>query len=395
MGQLVVLCRLVFMTGALLGLLALHDRLLGPPRSDAEFYSAHVGSLVLLSTLGFYALCKLGQLAFVRPRHILDSRGSQYLHMEGGRTEIVMGLPKLTIENIWILVYGLGATFFVVAYCFLGIEPVCMNCMGIGLAGLCLDELISPRHEMNRVYKVVRMAALLAGITSLILTFAEHFPYLMQHYIGSSNWPAAIAGVGMPFLSQFLMLCVRDYRKYTVGGVLEMCEFGFPFAVIISVCMLSTAEGERRQTSAEISYNALVNETMEWYLNLTVPEADHSVTRWGIFLGLAPLLLAPNVILYVACVLDGTAIDSLLCIGMAVSIEYCTRAEPTVIHIYASLCSLAGMILRVCSEYTPHQLPPFTQQDKTHLTERVIRKGHGPSCNDSETESLAAETGQV
>jgi len=383
------------MTGALLGLLALHDRLLTRPRAGGEFYSTHVGSLVLISTLGFYALGKLGQIAFVRPRHVLDRRPSQYLGVDGGRTEIVMGLPKLTIENIWILVYGLGACFFVITYCMLGIEPVCLNCMGISLGALCLDELVFPRRELNRIYKAVRVAAFLAGITSLVLVFVDHFQYILDRYLSSSDWPAAITGLGMPFLSQLLMLCMRDYRKYTVGGVLEMCEFGFPFAVIISVCLLSSAEGERRQTSAEFMYSSLVNETMEWYHNLTVPEADHSVTKWGIFLGLAPLLLAPSVVLYVACALDGTAVDSLLCISLVVSIEYSTSAAPTVIHIYACLCSLVGMLLRVCSEYSPRDLPAFTQQDEMQLTSKAIRKPREAQFNEAETECLAVEAGSV
>lgn len=395
MGQLVVLCRLIFMTGALLGLLALHDRLLSSQQSGGEVYSAHVGSMILMSMVVFYGLCKLGQAASSRPRHILDRKPAHYLNVDGGRTEIVQGVPKLTIENIWILVYGLGAVFFIVTYCFLGIEPVCMTCMGIALSVLCMDELVNPRREMHKLYKVVRIGAFLSGTISLVLVFVEHFPDTFKRYVGSANWPAAFTGIGMPFLSQLLMLCVRDQRRYTLGGVLEMCEFGLSFAVIISVCLLYSAEGERRQAFAELSYHYLENETVEWFHNLTIPDADHSMTKWGIFLGLAPLLLAPTIILYVACVVDGTAVDSLLCISLVVSIEYSTKTQPTVIHIYASVCALMGMLLRVCSEYMPQPLASFTQQDGLHLTNQAIQKARETALHQSETESLADTTIRV
>ena len=370
--QLMTFFRLLFMTGALMGLVAVHDNLLGSRPGATDLTAAYLCSLVYLSVLVYYILGKLGMLAAMGPARV--ARPSPYHNMDG-KTEIVMGTPKLTIENVWILVYGLGGIFFVVSYTFLGVEPVCLTCMGLGLGVLCADELVSPRREMNKLYTVVRTGAFLCGTISVCLIFVDTFRSMAARFFTTSNWIAAAACVGLPFIAQFLMLCVRDYRTYTVGGVLEMGEFGLPFAVILSLCVLWTAEGQRQQASAEPSYAVFLNETVQWYHNLTHQGNDENTTRWIIYLALAPLLLVPSLVLYLACILEGFAIDPLLCVSLALSLEYGTRVGPTVLNIYATLCALVGMLLRILGEYELKERPIFTgQQESTALPSVVFRK---------------------
>lgn len=367
-----VLARIAFMAGALLSLVALHDGLLG--RATGGFHSAYVGSLVLMCTLGYYVLAKIGQAALGPPRR-RGGRTGVYMDMQQqNKTAIVTGVPKLTIENVWILVYGLGAVVFVMAYTCLGVEPVSLTCMGVGMGLLCMDELIHPRREMLAVYVAVRIGALLSGLIGLCLVFVESFGEMVSRFLSTSDWPAAIGGIGLPFLSQFLMLCVRDYRKYTVGGVIEMCEFGLPFAVILGGCLLWTAEAERRH-GQEASYELLLNETMEWYRNLTRDSAQDPVAGWAAYLSLVPFLLAPVIVLYVACVLDGCAVDPLLAVSLAASVQCTVRKGASVINIYALLCSCAGVVVRVGSELNLGKGQAFNgQEDSRQIPSRVLRQ---------------------
>ena len=383
-----VLARIVFMAGSLLSLVALHDGLLG--RATGGFNSAYVGSLVLMCTLGYYVVAKIGQAA-LGPQRRTGGRTGVYMDMQQqNKTAIVTGVPKLTIENVWILVYGLGAVVFVMAYTCLGVEPVSLTCMGIGMGLLCMDELVHPKREMLAVYVAVRIGALLSGLTSLCLIFVEGFGEMVSRFLSTSDWPAAIGGVGLPFLSQFLMLCVRDYRKYTVGGVIEMCEFGLPFAVILGGCLLWTAEAERRHGDEGASYELLLNETMEWYRNLTRDSAQDPVAGWAAYLSLVPFLLAPVLVLYVACVLEGCAVDPLLAVSLAAAIQYTVREGPSVLNIYALLCSCVGLLLRVGSELNIKKVDRFNGQEASRqIPSRVLREAE---VRDLQAASEAPET---
>jgi len=366
MGYIMVLARIAFMTGAILAMLAMHDTLLG--RSSEAFTSGYLGSLVLVCTLGYYVLAKIGQATVGAPgRAGRVRRAGVYMDMQDNKTAIVTGVPKLTIENVWILVYGLGAVIFVMAYTLLGIEPVSLTCMGVAMGVLCIDELAHPRREMVAMHVAVRIGATLSGLISLCLVFVDSFGDLVHRFLSSDNWPAAIGGVALPFLSQFIMLCVRDYRKYTVGGVIEMCEFGLPFAVILSCCLLWTAESERRHAGQDATYDLLFNETFQWYQNLTRDRAHDPVASWAVYLCIVPLLLMPSLVLYVACVLDGCAVDPLLAVSMAVSVQYAISAGPSALNIYSIMCSSAGLILRVGSEFRPNGSDAFNAASKESI----------------------------
>jgi hypothetical protein len=402
MGQWMVLARILFTAGSLLSMVAMHDTLLG--RAVGQLNSAYLGSLVVICTLGYYVLGKIGQAAAGNPlqgRHGTRSPAVYMDMQQQGKTAIVTGVPKLTIENVWILVYGLGAVVFIMSYTCLGVQPISLTCMGVGMGVLGADELIHPRREMLAVHAAVRIGALLSGLTALCLVFVESFGEMIVRFLSSGNWPAAVGGIGLPFLSQFGMLCVRDYRRYTVGGVIEMCEFGLPFAVILSCCLLWTAEASRRQAGEEASYALLYNETMSWYRNLTVDRAQDPVASWAVYLSLVPLLLAPTLVLYVACILEGCAVDPLLGVSLAVAIQYTIWAGPSVLNIYALLCSCVGVVLRTCSElqlaggghYNAQADSP--QIPSAVLREAEIRDLQAASAAAAETSPLNPDSARV
>lgn len=373
MGCTRVLGRIMGMTGGMTGLLALHDVMLVNTIHNEEFYSLYVISVLALSCLIYYVLCKLLQLA-MRPTVVIvrPSMASQYLNIRpAASTELVMGLPKLTIENVWILVYGLGTVYFVTGYSMLGLEPTSLACVGLSMGVLCMDELAYPRLEMSKAYLSLRVAVLLTVFAGLVLVCSDMILYVISRYFTSMDPSQLFFGVGMPFLSQFLMLLVRDHRKYTLGSVLEVCEFGFPFTVILSVAILGAAEGQRQVTS---TYAQVYNATMSWYLNVTSREQADSVGSVLAFYGLAPVLVAPAIIIYTECILDGNAIDALLSVSMALSIGHCTRVSSSTLSVYALICNSVAIIGRAIGEYHPMLGNSFMQEPSTQLSERAIRE---------------------
>ena len=82
-----------------------------------------------------------------------------------------MGLPRLTIENVWILVLELGTVYFVTGYSMLGLEPTSLACVGLSMGVLCqcTDELAYPRIEMAKAYLSLCISILLIVLAGLVL----------------------------------------------------------------------------------------------------------------------------------------------------------------------------------------------------------------------------------
>ena len=70
MTQLATVARLIFMTGSLLAMLALHDQLVHPQAQGRDTYAAYLCSLVYLSVLLYYGLGKLALLAAAGPARL-------------------------------------------------------------------------------------------------------------------------------------------------------------------------------------------------------------------------------------------------------------------------------------------------------------------------------------
>jgi hypothetical protein len=110
-------------------------------------------------------LGKIGQAAAGKQLHGRHGTRSPAVYMDmqqQGKTAIVTGVPKLTIENVWILVYGLGAVVFIMSYTCLGVQPISLTCMGVGMGVLGADELIPLMAYVLVRARPERLASLLA-----------------------------------------------------------------------------------------------------------------------------------------------------------------------------------------------------------------------------------------
>ena len=101
-------------------------------------------------------------------------------------------------------------------------------------------------------------------------------------------------------------------------------------------------------------YGSLFNQS--WYGPSNFP-AQNVIRMDGPFLlfyGVAPLLLGPTIVCYVSCAMNGTAIDPLLSIGMALCIQKLMRipTDPfSALGIYGMICCVAAQLARVLCEY--------------------------------------------
>ena len=170
--------RLIAMIAALLGVSGLYRSTVGLSQ-DADnlvsvFQTVYSQCILINVSLGYYCLIKLCMLIIYPPstarrREQLvpgsdDVAPARQMHTLSGAVVLSADLSeplssrqngraavgtRLTIHNVWVLVYGLGFVFFITGYCFLGLQPVCLTFIGLAVGVLSVDELLCPRRELH------------------------------------------------------------------------------------------------------------------------------------------------------------------------------------------------------------------------------------------------------
>jgi len=346
MNTVFVVCRLVSMTLALLGLNLIYNSLLNPDSYNSIFDTVYISTIVILVSLFYYIICKciLSFLLGYKKSQKNRPKDITYMDMQEIKSEIIRSLPKLTMENVWILVYGLGIVFYVLIYCFVGVQPVCFSCMAISLGVLCVDEITNTDKKYRRIYLFGRGLIILATLTAVTMVTIDISAVLIDAYINNLDLFSLFFGIILPFSIQFIMLTVKDHRQYTIGTLLELCEFGLPFSCILSGIYLFTCYGHNFQL------NAHVNQSIYWNLNQTISSIDATENNL-LFYVTAPFLAVPAVLLFTSSILDNCAIDSLLSIVMAMSVEHFIRSPPSEFAIYSLIINIVAILLRMMIEF--------------------------------------------
>jgi len=362
--------RLGSMTSALVCIFELYKSTLSAaahPPWLSVFDAVYMNCVLVLVSLSYYCVAKFCILSWcysnppLRRKHRLtwpittarlNPPPFEDNSYEDDEPVVVRDAPSLSLQNVWILVYGLGIVFFVTGYCMLGLHPVCMACLGVAMGVLCLDELICPRFNLDATYVLMRYSALLVAIVSLLLVSADAVGAVVITYVATMDLYSIIFGLCFPFLSQLIMVVVRDAKGFSIGNAFQVCEFGFPFAAFLGVFHLSVAYGQRFQLSGSINEQLYEQHVS----NITMPSIGvvHLDTPVILFYGLTPLLIIPCLYLYVTCTLEGCTIDPLISLSLALCIQHLILSPvgtASVLGIYGTICSVIGCVLRFFSEY--------------------------------------------
>lgn len=374
--------RLLVMTGGIVGVFLLHRFTLGTDKKMSVFDAVYGNCIVTLLLLVYYCIYKFCHGACFRVKTLRDRNqvmmiprapdGRFYTDVQRVMTEVVWGVPRLTLQNVWILVYGVGFIMFVSGYCVLGIQPLCMACFGFAVAVLSVDELVCPQNPLTKLYISVRIGALLSCLIALVLVTAQLLDQMLVDFVETLDLYALTFGLCLPFLAQFLMVAVRESRHYTIGSILEVCEFGLPFAVFLSIFHLSVAYGQQYQLED------LSNTTGSMGV-LTFTRVFRTDAPFVTFFTVAPFLVAPSLIGYVTCALKGTAVDTLIAVTVTLCVNFYLDGPASVLGIYGTVCCGVAVVVRVLADYTPvisgpgwnhhargvDQLGPMTAQERT------------------------------
>jgi hypothetical protein len=440
-NQAMVALRLMGMIASLLGVFSLYKHTVGTQSgtmSDATgtvsvFQTVYSQCILILVSLGYYCVWKAcSTLVFQSHQFGMKKKGSSrerdsspatLVHHPrnnqslGSESETWSNLSevKLTIRNVWVLVYGLGFVFFITGYCFLGLQPVCLTFIGLAIGVLSVDELLCPRREFPHWYTLSRFVVLLSTLVSLVLVSAPILDSAVAAYIHTLDVYSMVFGLIFPFCSQFILIIIRDSRRYTLGTVIEVCEFGFPFTAFLGVFHLCVSYGQRYQADSdalsayhyhvikkvELSNETVMNDSGKDYMDFRYwyhfndTMVNSLIETDGPFLtfySLAPFAMIPAVVCYMSCALDGCAIDPLLSLTFVLCMEHLMvyTSQPSALVIVGTIFCIMGLIVRVVCEYRPIFLcdnPIYSMQGTaTQLPHNVVWS-RSPTMQDCEAET--------
>jgi hypothetical protein len=363
------LLRIAGMSASLLAVFGLYRGTIAGPELSV-FQTVYLQCILLLVSLGYYLVLKLCSLACApRSRAPVEEARIQIAKefLTGGGT---LTVPRLTIWNVWVLVYGLGFVFFITGYCFLGLHPICMAFLGLAIGVLAVDEIACPRASLWPAYVALRALVLGTVVIALVLVSADLFDAAVAAYVTTLDLYSIFFALLLPFCSQFILVVVRDSRRSPLGGVIEICEFGFPFTAFLGIFHLCVAYGQRFQSDvdAQTAFERLVyanNQTQQegslfdfryWYHYNATQALIETHGPSLVFYSLTPFLVVPALVCYLTCVLEGCAVDPLIALTFALSVQHLiTRASgPTSpLGIAGMVFSSLSVVLRVVCEFRP------------------------------------------
>lgn len=373
-----MIIRQAILLTSFLGTFALYQGTLASRERITVFQAVYTHCILVLVILAYYCVGKFLFLSCRGP-NLTARRTTNTLHRVSPLADMVAKVPRFTIQNVWILVYGLGLVFFITGYCFLGLHPVCLACAGLGIGVLSVDELVCPRNRLSVPYTSMRAASLFATLIALALVSADLFEAEVTEYITTLDLYSLFFGMALPFAAQFIMIVVRDNGHRNLGTVLEVCEFGFPFATFLGIFHLSVAYGQRFQLHFDLAdedYKKNETHGSDSWDPANIGLSSLFVVPNGpslVFYFLGPLGLVPGVICYVTCILDGTAVDPLLSLTLTLCIEHLVFHPTSSLGIAGTVACAISYALRIGCEYDmPFKPRPGFQTESSQLPFYVV-----------------------
>jgi hypothetical protein len=224
----------------------------GPQQERAGSLTTNLrmSSNAIVGICVYYVLCKLA-CAYKGCRPLSRQQGprggsSRYQdashHANDARTEVHRGVPRLTMQHVWVLVYGLGGVLFVTSFCLLSLHPVSCACLSAGLHFVAAVEMSKIPEPLTCGRVCNKVVVLTLSVVACVLSTAAHWNTHPDEALTPSY---LFYYVLLPFLAPLILTLVKAQTDYSVGLVTETCEFGLPFALILAVQFLlaSTAEG--------------------------------------------------------------------------------------------------------------------------------------------------------
>ena len=378
------------MTSVLMCGLMLLFKYVDRARSKTLYHTVHLSGLTVVSAFGYYMLFELLR-ALAPPSWGLARRGdgraysamnaqSEQPLLPEKQAEQIEGQEaderapeaapqeaciRLDMRNIWGLVYGLGCVFFVGAYCLSGQQLACSYFFALGLSCVCFQEILLPVGDSEFAVRQ-RMLEALAVLMSFLSTVLVGVIWRNQDKWGKDwadvTFSSVLTGAIMPFVAPLILGTLKTPTGYCVGGMMELCEFGFPFMFILGFVYIGVVDGQNMHITMFMRLNNMKNNMIgnqtTMFFNATDSWGWSDFGDMALIAGCAPLLFIPCLVFITTAVMRDHSSDPLVSISLitagGLALDQGMAALHAPLTVAALVLAKMSLIIRfVSTSYDP------------------------------------------
>lgn len=248
---------------------------------------------------------------------------------EHSRTQIIQGRPRLRIDDIWIIVYGVGLSYFSINYIFSCRDLLASTMITYAIL-MCIgtDIVISSVDLINMKNMMIALAACVCSISFGINFANDNFLIWRQVFLQNDIF-SIVFRISIPFIGILFLNLLQDNKKITYTGAYELSEFGIPFASIIAFTFVIGNDSVLKSPTS--IYNLFETEQM----------------MTAVFLG--PLPLISIILCMIDAILRRHNIDVFVSFTISTGILTLIANKHSIIGKIYLGCGLLALILRFMS----------------------------------------------
>lgn len=248
-----------------------------------------------------------------------------YSDVSRDSVHIIHGKPRLHMDDVWILVYGVGISYFVTNYVCTCRQLVSLEFFMFGLYLLIIYELLGPSCTTANI--IYFLASNLAFIGVVIQCIFDNFVDIVTP-VTLNDWFGVLFGMIVPLGGVLLLCAIKSNKKFNIGSIVEVCEFGLPFSGIIAMLMF---------VSMYQLYMEKKDEAFVHYLE----------TNFIVTVLLSPIPLMLILLLIVEAVVNNHILDVLISISMASNIIQLSLDAQSQSALISTILCFCAFVLRL------------------------------------------------
>jgi hypothetical protein len=311
-------------------------------------------SLTLLVLLAYYLFidCFIVCTPVKWGLHKRTRGHNDYSDVSRDSMHVIHGKPRLHMDDVWILVYGVGFSYFVINYVCTCRQVMSLDFFTLGVYLLIGYELLASSFTMCTNANLVYLMAANLTFAGVIIEITLSGYVTLVNTIEQRDWFSVTFGMLLPFIGVLIMYCIKGNKKYNLGSIVEICEFGLPFSGIIALLIFVSM------------YQLYIH-------NKDVEFVHYLQTNFIATVLVSPIPLALVLLLLVEAVVNNHVLDVLISVSVASNIIQLAENEQSQSALISIILTFCAILLRL-----------------TIFTEFISKKPTGNASGDAATSML-------